>query len=241
MLFTSGRSAGPKKAAKGKKAAPAKGGFFGGGASAKKAAPPPVDDEDLFVHEGTKGFQGDEFPFVVRSGLASLAVSGREVNDVEVGFAEDDVEVPDKVAMLFTSGRSASPKKATKGKKAPAKGGFFGGGASAKKAAPPPVDDEDLFVHEGTKGFQGDEFPFVVRSGLASLAVSGREVSDVEVGFEEDEVEVPDKVAMLFTSGRSAGPKKAAKGKKAPAKGGFFGGGGAAAKKPARAPAVDDD
>merc|ERR1719247_3330524 len=137
MLFTSGRSAGPKKAAKGKKA-PAKGGFFGGGASAKKPArAPAVDDDDLFVHEGTQGFQGDENAFVYRAGLAALAVAGREVpSDVEAGFAEDDIEVPDKVAMLFTSGRSAGPKKAAKGKKpAPAKGGFFGGGASAKKPA----------------------------------------------------------------------------------------------------------
>merc|ERR1719261_1326185 len=143
MLFTSGRSAGAKKPAKGKKAAPARGGFFGGGsASAKKPArAPAVDDDDLFVHEGTKGFTGDENAFVYRTGQAALAVSGREVFDVEAGFAEDDaLEVPDKVAMLFTSGRSAGAKKPAKGKKAaPARGGFFGGGsASAKKPARAP-------------------------------------------------------------------------------------------------------
>jgi hypothetical protein len=94
------------------------------------------------------------------------------VFDVEAGFAEDDaLEVPDKVAMLFTSGRSAGAKKPAKGKKAaPARGGFFGGGsASAKKPArAPAVDDDDLFVHEGTKGFTGDDFAFVYRTGQAS-------------------------------------------------------------------------
>merc|ERR1719218_405659 len=121
-------------AAKGKQA-PARGGFFGGGASAKKPAPAPaVDDSDLFVHEGTKGFQGDETPFVARAGLATLAVSGEEVqeDDVEAGL-EEDVEAPDNVAMLFMSGSSAKGKQAPKKKAAPAKGGFFGGGASAKK------------------------------------------------------------------------------------------------------------
>jgi hypothetical protein len=30
------------------------------------------------------------------------------------------------------------------------------------------VDDDDLFVHEGTKGFTGDDFAFVYRTGQAS-------------------------------------------------------------------------
>ena len=50
----------------------------------------------------------------------------------------------DKVAMLFTSGKAATPKKAAKGKKAPSgqpSGGLFAafavGGASVKKASGP--------------------------------------------------------------------------------------------------------
>jgi hypothetical protein len=55
----------------------------------------------------------------------------------------DLVADEEKVAMLFTSGKSATPKKAAKGKKAPAKssGGLFSafakGGASVKKSKGP--------------------------------------------------------------------------------------------------------
>jgi hypothetical protein len=99
-------------------------------------------------------------------GAAALARSrGESVAEPNLDAAAQAA----RVAMLFTSGRSAKSKKPVK-KAAPSRGGFFGGGsASAKKPArAPAVDDDDLFVHEGTKGFTGDDFAFVYRTGQAS-------------------------------------------------------------------------
>jgi hypothetical protein len=79
--------------------------------------------------------------------------------------AEPDLEAATsavRVAMLFSSGRSSKPKKGA-GKKPAAKGGRK---PPARKSAPV-VDDDDIFVHEGTNGFQGDELAFVYRAGLA--------------------------------------------------------------------------
>jgi len=96
-------------------------------------------------------------------------VMGSEVPQEDLEAEEAEVS-DEKIAMLFTSGRSSGPKKGARGKPAPKKsGGFFGGGG-AKKSAPKraaDVDDSDLFVHEGTNGFQGDENAFVYRAGLA--------------------------------------------------------------------------
>jgi len=101
------------------------------------------------------------------------AVAAAATNSAPKRVAEPDLEAATsaaRVAMLFSSGRSSKPKRGAAKKPAAKKGGFFGGGASAKKAparSAPAADDSDLFVHEGTNGFQGDEFAFVYRQGLA--------------------------------------------------------------------------
>jgi len=40
-------------------------------------------------------------------------------------------------------------------------------GSKKPSRSAPAVDDEDLFVHEGTRGFTGDDQAFVYRVGLA--------------------------------------------------------------------------
>merc|ERR1719387_3368689 len=76
--------------------------------------------------------------------------------------AEPDLEAAMgavNVAMLFSSGSRGGGRGKKAQKKKPAK----------KKAArnQAPADDDDLFVHEGTRGFTGDDFAFVYRQGLA--------------------------------------------------------------------------
>jgi hypothetical protein len=110
--------------------------------------------------------------FYATGALLVGAVAVVTARGQEKSVAEPDLEAATsavRVAMLFSSGRS-SGKKAAKGKKPAAKsGGFFGGGGAKKtpSRSAPAVDDSDLFVHEGTKGFQGDEAAFVYRQGLA--------------------------------------------------------------------------
>jgi hypothetical protein len=93
-------------------------------------------------------------------GAVAVVASRRQE---KTSVAEPDLEAATgavRVAMLFSSGRGGN-KKAAKGKKPAARGGKKGGRAA------PPADDNDLFVHEGTKGFTGDEAAFVYRAGLA--------------------------------------------------------------------------
>jgi len=105
--------------------------------------------------------------------LFLVGAVGAVVARGEQRVAEPDLEAATgavRVAMLFSSGRSSGNKKKAAGKKPAAKGGLFGGGAKkapARGRAAPAVDDSDLFVHEGTNGFQGDELAFVYRAGLA--------------------------------------------------------------------------
>jgi hypothetical protein len=93
--------------------------------------------------------------------LLGAAAFAATKNGQKQSVAEPDLEAATsavRVAMLFGGGRSSGKKAAPK--KKPAKRG------GAKKQAPV-ADDEDLFYHEGTSGFQGDQFAFVYRTGQA--------------------------------------------------------------------------
>jgi hypothetical protein len=94
--------------------------------------------------------------------VASLAAR----SDQKSAVTEPDLEAAQsaaQVAMLFSSGRSSKP--AAKGRGKPAAKGR--GKPAAKGRASQPAPDDDLFVHEGTNGFQGDQLAFVYRAGLA--------------------------------------------------------------------------
>ena len=96
--------------------------------------------------------------------LVGAAAVYRGQQQERTGVAEPDLEAASdamRVAMLFSSGKS-SGKKPARGKKAPAKRK-----APARGRAAAAADSDDLFVHEGTKGFTGDEFAFVYRTGSA--------------------------------------------------------------------------
>jgi hypothetical protein len=96
------------------------------------------------------------------------AVAARAARGDQKRVSEPDLEAAKgavQVAMLFSSGRSSGkPKGKAAGRGKPA---AKGGRKAPNRKSQPAVDDEDLFFHEGTKGFQGDELAFVYRSGLA--------------------------------------------------------------------------
>jgi len=97
--------------------------------------------------------------------LVGAAAVYRGQQQERTGVAEPDLEAASdamRVAMLFSSGRSSGKKAPARGKKAPAKRK-----APARGRAPAAADSDDLFVHEGTKGFTGDQFAFVYRTGSA--------------------------------------------------------------------------
>merc|ERR1719420_1731890 len=106
----------------------------------------------------------DASPLVYLAGAAVVGAAAAYAARAQKAsaVAEPDLESATgaaKVAMLFSSGRSSGKKAPARGKKAPAKksgggGGFFGGGAKKAPARAAPVDDGDLFVHDGTNGFQ---------------------------------------------------------------------------------------
>jgi hypothetical protein len=116
--------------------------------------------------------------------LAGAAAVYRGQQQQSTGVAEPDLEAANnamRVAMLFGGGKSTGTKAPARGKAAPKKAapkkaparklrpGLVGAKATrAKSAAPPPgaVASDDIFVHEGTNGFTGDEFPWVYRQGL---------------------------------------------------------------------------
>jgi hypothetical protein len=116
-----------------------------------------VQPEMAYAAEESEGS-----PFFYALGALSLgAVAVAATRRQDKSVAEPDLEAATsavRVAMLFGGGRSSGKKAAPK--KKPAKRG------GAKKQAPV-ADDEDLFYHEGTSGFQGDQFAFVYRTGQA--------------------------------------------------------------------------